>query len=302
MRSRSFLFATLLAASSSFALVESARADDLPKGSATDAPASKGSTELTAQKFETAGKIEDPEKVQDATELSIGAGAMASAGNARLMAATANGTFRLRRTDNQFSAAIAGNYSRTAPQGAPLETTVQNFQGKARYDRFLVSNLTAFVGTQARNDRFQGLDLRLQIDPGLGYYFVNDAKQLLWAELGYDYLHDVRRDQDRVVKDAAGVPTGEVLDKTNTVHSGRLFLGYDNQLNEAVTFTLGIEYLQGLSSTDVRRLNGDAKLSSKLGAGFSLATSLSLRYDNSPLAGKEKVDTVTAVSLVYKLL
>jgi putative salt-induced outer membrane protein YdiY len=104
------------------------------------------------------------------------------------------------------------------------------------------------------------------------------------------------------VLDAMGAPTGQVLDKTKSVHSGRFFVGYDNQLNEAATFTLGLEYLQGLDDTSIHRFNGDARLTSKIGSGFSLATSFSLRYDNTPLPGKEKLDTITAVNLVYKIL
>jgi putative salt-induced outer membrane protein len=279
-----------------------ANADDLPQGTVAPAPVSKGTTELNSQKFEAASKVPDPEKVKDATELAVGAGGLASTGNARLISLTTNGDFRLRRSDNQFTAAVAGNYGRTAVPGRSPETNVANLQTRARYDRFFLTDWTAFLGVQARNDRFQGIDLRLQIDPGIGYYFVNDPKQLLWVELGYDYLHDVRRDEDRIVRDAAGVPTGQIIDKTSTVHSGRLFLGYNNQLNEAVSFNAGVEYLQGLSDTSVHRLNGDAKLSSKIGEGFSLATSFSLRYDNQPLPGKEKVDTITALNLVFKLL
>src|SRR5262249_23165077 len=122
---------------------------------------------------------------------------------------------------------------------------VQNLQGKTRYDRFFLTDWTAFLGVQARNDKFQGLDLRLQIDPGLGYYFVNDPKHLLWAEIGYDYLHDTRREEDRIVRDDTGTPTGVILDKTKPVHSGRAFVGYDNQLNEAVTLTLGSSTCKG---------------------------------------------------------
>jgi putative salt-induced outer membrane protein len=279
-----------------------ARADDLPQGTSSQPPASTGSTDLTAKKFEAVMANADPEKAKDATELSIGAGGIASTGNARLVAVTGYGHFRMRRVDNQLTAALAANYSRTATPGQPLQTTVDNVQGKTRYDRFFLVDATGFLGLQARNDRFQGIDLRLQIDPGLGYYFVNDPKQLFWVEIGYDYLHDIRRDQDRIVKGADGMPTGEILDKTSSVHSGRLFVGYDNQLNEAVTFTLGLEYLQGLSDADVHRFNGDAKLSSKLAGGFSLATSFSLRFDNKPVTGKEKLDTVTSVNLVFKVL
>jgi putative salt-induced outer membrane protein len=278
-------------------------ADDLPQGTASQAPATSGSTDLTAQKFEAATRIVDPEKAKDATELSIGAGGLASTGNSRLVALTGYGQFRIRRSQDQLAVGLAGNYSRTAAPGLPLATTTENFQGKTRYDRFFLQELTGFLGVQARNDRFQGLDLRLQIDPGIGYYFVDDPKHLLWAELGYDYLHDIRRDQDRIVLDATTkMPTGEILDKTNDVHSLRVFFGYDNELNEAVTFTLGLEYLQGLNDASIHRFNGDAKLTSKLGSGFSLATSFSLRYDNQPVAGKEKLDTVSAINLVYKVL
>jgi putative salt-induced outer membrane protein YdiY len=301
MRRFSSIIVTIQSGLFGLIVVGVARGDDLPAGSTPQAPASKGTTDLTAQKFETAVK-DDPAKAKDATELSVGAGGLSSSGNARLIAATANGQFRFRRTDNQFTAALAGNYSRTAAPGQPLATTVENFQSKARYDRFFLTDWTAFFGAQARNDRFQGLDLRLQLDPGLGYYFINDPKQLFWAELGYDYLHDIRRDEDRVVKDAAGIPTGEIIDKTNSVHSGRAFVGYDNQINEAVTFTLGFEYLQGLSDTAIHRFTNDVKLSSKLGGGFSVTTSFSVRYDSVPLPGKEKVDTLTSLNLVYKLL
>src|SRR5262249_12006689 len=146
------------------------------------------------QKFESAAPLEDPAKVKDATELSIGAGGMGSSGNSRIISYTASGQLRLRRFDDQFTAALAGNYSRTALPGQALQTTVENVQAKTRYDRFFLTDWTVFLGAQARNDRFQGLDLRLQLDPGVGYYFVNDPKQLLWVEVGYDFLHDIRRD------------------------------------------------------------------------------------------------------------
>src|SRR5690606_17937472 len=91
-------------------------------------------------------------------------------------------------------------------------------------------------------DRFQGLDMRLNIDPGLAYYFIDQKAQAFWAELGYDLQYDVRRDEAREDPD-----TGAIADKTQTRHNGRAFVGYDNQLNKAVTFNTGVEYLQGLS-------------------------------------------------------
>lgn len=269
------------------------------KGTATSATVTKGATEVNAEGFQAGPKKDPAEK--DATELSIGAGALSTTGNSRNLALTSLATFRLRRTDNQFSAFAAANYGRAGAPGKEVATTAENIQGRARYDRFITTDFALFLGVQARRDRFAGLDLRTQIDPGIAYYFLNQEKLLLWTELGYDLLHDVRRNDARAVVDKAGVQT-DYLPKTRTNHSGRLFLGYTNKLNEAVTVTMGVEYLQALTDVKLYRINGDLSISSKLGKNFALATAFSARYDRGALPGKEKLDTITTVNLVYTVL
>src|SRR5690606_6424383 len=134
------------------------------------------------------------------------------------------------------------NFGRSAPSREdPMETTVENYQGRVRYDVFFAEQVAAFLQLSARRDRFQGLDLRLNIDPGLAYYFVDDKSLQFWSELGYDLQHDVRREEARIDPD-----TGDIADKTQTRHHARAFLGYDNKLNKSVSFYSGLEYLQGL--------------------------------------------------------
>jgi len=283
-----------------------AHADDLPKGTASDASVTKGSTDVAKGGFEGTAKKEAESK--DATELTVSAGVLSSSGNSTLLAVTGASLFRLRRGDSQASAAAAGNYSTSKIAGGEAQTTVENLQGKARYDRFFLTDFTAFLGVQARRDRFQGLALRMQVDPGLGYYWINTKEILLWGEVGYDFLYDIRREDARQQKDKAGKPivdaTGApvLVDKTNTVHSGRLFLGYTNKLTETATISMGIEYLQSLTSLTVYKINADAAVSAKIGKGFSIASAISVRYDHDPLPGKEKIDTVTTGSLVYNVL
>ena len=84
-------------------------------------------------------------------------------------------------------------------------------------------------------------------------------------------------------------------------HGARLFAGYDNQLSDAVKFNAGVEYLQNVTETENARLNIDLGLTSQLNSDFSLATTLSIDYDNNPLPGIEKTDVVTALNLVYTL-
>ena len=61
------------------------------------------------------------------------------------------------------------------------------------------------------------------------FYFVDEEAQRLWAEIGYDLQYDVRRDANL----AAAEADGEELDKTELRHSGRGFIGYEEERKEA---------------------------------------------------------------------
>jgi putative salt-induced outer membrane protein len=269
-------------------------------GLSSQAPASEGKTDVATSGFEKAEKpAEEAADAKDATEFKLSAGAMMASGNSRLFALTGSSQLRIRREANQFVNALAANISRSASEpDESMQTTVENYQGKVRYDRFVGANLAPFLAVSARRDRFQGLDLRLNVDPGLAYYLIDEEKEQLTVELGYDLQYDVRRDEN--LEEAAA--DGQDLDKTDVRHSVRAFSGYQVTLNEAVTFSTGLEYLQGLPDTDYWRLNWDASVNSNLHGALSIATTFSLRYDNHPLPGIEKTDAVTALSLVYQLL
>jgi putative salt-induced outer membrane protein len=264
-----------------------------PKGLMEQKTATSGTTEVAKGGFE---KVAKPAELKEATELKLSAGGLLATGNSRSMAATAAGTLRLRRQLNEYSANVAANYGRSAPTLADdMETSVSNIQGRLRYDRFLSEHWSLFVAQSARKDRFQGLELRLNFDPGLAFYFFDEDKHRLWVEAGYDLQYDIRENS---ALRASPTP----LDKTETRHSVRGFLGYENNINEVLRFTTGVEYIQSVQQSKNWRLNWDTGLTSAISNNFSFATTFSLRYDNNPLTGVRKTDTVTALNLVYTLL
>ena len=293
-------FCALAFLSAGLFLSRTSHADDaLPDSLVKPSNASSGNTDVATSGFEKAEKPPDPKTAKDATELQLSAGGLASAGNSRSIAATSAGKFRLRRESNQVGAAVAANFARSAAKrGDALETTVENFQGKLRYDRFLAGSLAVFGAVSARHDRFQGLALRLNFDPGVEYYFVDEEKEQLSAEVGYDLQYDVRTNE--VI--AAAAATGTDLGKHDTRHSTRAFVGYANHVNQAVTLATGLEYLQGLDNAKNYRLNWDGSVASSVGNGFSIATTVTVRYDHNPLPNIEKTDVITSLSLVYQLL
>lgn len=291
-------FGSLVAIVIAIGTTSLARADDVAKGTTEEKKATEGATDVTGEGFAKGAKDED---AKDATEVQVSAGGLSAAGNSKLLAVTASEKFRLRREENQLTVVSAFNYGRTGSPTGEAKTTVDNLQGKLRYDRFLAPHVSAFLGVQGRRDRFQGLDLRLQIDPGVAYYFVDEKEEQVWVEVGYDYLHDIRRD-DAIV-DATGAPlldaSGAPLEKTKTVHSGRVFFGLDEEISEGVSIIADIEYLAALTDTTFWKLNGDAMVTSKLGKHFALATAFSFRYDHAPLPGKERLDEITSVNFVW---
>jgi putative salt-induced outer membrane protein len=179
-----------------------------------------------------------------------------------------------------------------------VETTAQNLQARLRYDRYLLESLSLFLIGTGRHDRFQGLDFRLNVDPGVKYLFVKTDLTSFWGELGYDFQYDVRRDDALPQVDAMGNPLPS-LDKTATDHSARLFIGFKHAFNKEVTFGTGVEYLQSFLKEERARINYDALFAANVGGGLALGLGFSARYDHAPLPGKKTLDTATTMSLIY---
>lgn len=251
----------------------------------------------------------EPPKVDqpvDGTSVTLSAGGQLATGNSQMVAATANGMFDSRFHDNGIGAAILANYGEGATgNGQPWLVTTENVQGRLRYDRYVSDRASLFLIATGRHDRFQGLDFRLNLDPGVKYLFVKAQADALWGEVGYDFQYDIRRDDalaeldanGKPVLDAAGRPV--LLPKTATDHSTRLFAGLRHAFNEQVTFATGIEYLQSVLDATRYRVNFDALFAAKVGGGLAVGLGFSARYDHDPLPGKESLDTATTLNLIY---
>ena len=277
----------------------------LPAETIKPKAATTGKTDLAVSTFATGNAVEEVEE-QYATDLSLSLGGLFSSGNARTIALTTAGNLRLRRFEHQIRTAAAWNFARAAKKGeTAAETTVENYQGLGRYDLFLSPRVSLFLQTTVRRDRFQGLDLRLNADPGVAYHFIETKNQRLVLEVGYDLQHDVRRDASRVTVTPPVPPATEgtalIAAKTRTLHNARAFLGYENTLYPEVGFIASLEHIQNFQDADVYRLVFDVGLKSTIRGKLAVATTYTMRFENRPLPGVEKADSLASVSLVYTL-
>jgi len=234
----------------------------------------------------------------DGVTAQVSAGGLSSSGNSKLVAFTGSGAFDWRGGYNGFGASLVGNYGRSAPPGEDMKTTAENAQGRLRYDRYLIEDASVFMLVTGRHDKFQGLAFRLNLDPGFKYLFVNRPKTQLWGELGYDFQYDTRTSDARRVVDDQGMLIGR-LDKHETDHSARAFLGFKHAFNDDVAVANGLEFLQSLVDDKRRRFNYDLLFTAKVWGDLALGLGFLARYDNDPLPGKVNLDTATTLSLVY---
>ena len=201
---------------------------------------------------EGAPEGEPVEEDLDATEFSIGAGFTLNTGNTNNYTGNTVAKFRVRRGIHQSTTSFLANVgSASADRDEIQAVNVSNQQLRSGYDVLLPKRFSVFAQAQWRRDTFQGLDTRININPGAGYYFLDREKHRLWTQVGYGYQYDVRTkfrtydadDNGEIFLDDGGQPT-VILDRYVSDHQARIFLATDNQFNEHV----GAERLRRVSA------------------------------------------------------
>lgn len=245
-------------------------------------------------------------KTDDETVFSASLGGSLNTGNTESWQLTAGTELRLVRMPHAFGFNAALAYGKAdVPDdldaaGTPVEDfkdTVKNFNTKARYEYYLTRMDALFLAAAFRWDEFAGLDARVQGQAGYLRNFVKTDDQRFWGELGYDITFDDFH-PDPLLDPA----TGAVLPGDDVTHSGRLFFGYDGHLNQSLAYIGGLEGLVNVEEAKDTRINWENALRSALGGNFQLELKFTLKYDNVPVPGTEKVDTTTLLSLLYSYI
>jgi putative salt-induced outer membrane protein YdiY len=235
----------------------------------------------------------------DVTAFNASLGASLNTGNTEAWQVTTGSQFDYVRDRHGFSLMMAFAYGRAnVPDDAldEMVDTIRNLRTRARYDYFLTPMDALFLAAVYRWDTFAGLDARAQGQIGYMRNFIKVEKQRFWGEVGYDLTYDNYDPDPLPNPDAPGFLPGD-----DVVHSARLFVGYDNQLSETLTFLTGLEALINVEDTDDVRLVWDNALRSSIGGGFNLELRLTVGVDTQPVPGAKEVDTATILNLIYTL-
>ncbi len=241
----------------------------------------------------------------DALTWNAGLGGSFAYGNSRAFALNANTAFNVRRNVHQFDANAVFNWGLNSTRAmgmttyGPWNDNVLNVNAKFRYDYYLMRNLAIFGSVVGRHDRFANLDFRFQAQAGLRYNVINEEKQILYGEFGYDFSYDVI--------------TQPNVRPNQSVHSLLAGFGYDNHVSDNITYLMAFQYLQPLGQSpgdspdgstryDDVRLKWTNELRIKIEERFQVGLTWNLLVDFVPVAGAQEADFTSAVNLLYTLM
>lgn len=236
----------------------------------------------------------------DDTVWSLSLGGTFNTGNTRSVAISTGTNLLVRRGAHQFSLSGQWTYGRASVRTAgvfgPWAQTSDNLNGRARYDYFLTDDDALYGVVGARRDHFAGLDSRMQFQLGYARNFYAAEKHRFWGEVGYDVTLD-----NFFPNPLVDPMTMQVLAGSGVYHSARAFVGYDNHFSERWSVLSGLEGLFNVQTAADVRLNWISELGLNIVDGFAVKLQHTLRFDNQPVTGTGKLDTITVVNLTYTL-
>jgi hypothetical protein len=257
-----------------------------------------------------------PAEDADDTVLTLQLGGTLNFGNSRSLQLAGATRFLVHRDVHLFTLDLAATLGMAAlrdqstREWSAFDDNARNILGRMRYDGFLTPDDALFASVGGRHDTFAGLDFRFQGQAGYMRNLLREAGNThrLWGELGFDITVDDRAPNPlpRPGADPETCGMGDApscfLPNIEDQYSVRLFLGYDNRMNESWSFNTGIEALFDVVNPDNVRLTSVSEARVRIEGNLQASLRFSVLFDNVPVPGTDPVDTTTVLTLVYTML
>jgi putative salt-induced outer membrane protein len=176
---------------------------------------------------------------------------------------------------------VAGSYLKAEADG--IESANRTFLG-VRGTRSLGEKWGLFVGASMLQDEFAGLDSRTLVDAGMTYKAVASEQHSLTFDFG-----------------AAWTSEDYVDGGSNEYVSGIAGLAYEWKISATAKLTERLVFMPSFEESDDWRTASDTALEAAISGSLAMKLGFQYLYDNVPVAGFEKTDTKSTVSLVVKL-
>ena len=171
-----------------------------------------------------------------------------------------------------------------------LETTAndvvsaRNWDFGLRYERYLLSGISMYLGQNVESDRFAGFQQRYNSDFG-GKYSILKSEDSYWnVEAGYRYS-------------LQNLTTGT----QTSGHFLRLFTEASRSWTKTFSSKYWLELLPSLTDSAAYRINTELSISSMLTSIFSIKSAYAIRFNNAPAGiASRTTDSTFTTALVAK--
>jgi putative salt-induced outer membrane protein YdiY len=189
--------------------------------------------------------------------------------------------YRIKRFQNTWKAGALYNRINSTTGSATVGTAARYIHGTYRLDYFFLPLTTIYAGGGGYTDEITGIELAGQGFAGVHHYLVRNDTIHFGGSTGYDFVYE-----DRV---APAV--------NDDIHSAALELLFKYFINEYVQFSQDVEAKENIQNGQDFRLNSNTEIKVALNSHLSFISGFKLRFDNVPVPGFKKLDTITHVSL-----
>lgn len=220
-------------------------------------------------------------------EHSVSAGVTLTRGNSQTALFTADFTATKKTPVNEYLFGLAGAYGNNSSVD-----TVNNYKGSAQWNHLFNERLYGYVLGAALRDVIQNVDYRINVGPGIGYYFIKDKMTYLAGEagLGYEAEH------------LNGSVVGGVNQpgKDESFATVRLADRFEHKFNDHARLWQTAEILPQIDKFDNFIVNFEIGVETSVTKSVTLKTYLDDNYQKIPAAGKLKNDIKIVAAVGYK--
>ena len=168
------------------------------------------------------------------------------------------------------------------------ELTAESYAASLRGTRDLTRRIDVFVEGGYFRNRFAGVDSRFGGEAGAGYKVLDEKALKLRFEAGFGYARE-----DRI---------GDLGEDLPALHyaTGRAGMQFGWKFSKSAEATEEVSWTDNLDDTSDWVLRSVTAVTADLTSVFALKASYTYLYDNVPVPGFVKRDTITAFALVAK--
>ena len=217
------------------------------------------------------------EAKKPAWESSAAAGLTMTSGNSDTVTFTAN--FLTQKKWDQHELRFGADATYGENEG---DKNAESLHGFGQYNRLFTDRTYGYLRADALHDAVADVDYRVTLSPGIGYYFIKNARTSLSGEVGPGVVFEKQGGQE---------------DSYFTVRFAERF---EHKLNDRARIWQSLEWLPQVDDFENWILNFEIGIETQLTEKMALRVFAQDTYDNQPAAGRKENDLKLVAALAYK--